>query len=60
MAAISDHPPTSAPAGPIIDLLDLDRYVGQDPDQLPEAMLSDLDQIYDPDVAPYGGMRLFI
>jgi hypothetical protein len=41
MAAIS------APSGPIIDPLDLDRYMGQDPDQSPETMLSDLDQIYD-------------
>jgi hypothetical protein len=50
MAAIS------APSGPIIDPLDLDRYMGQDPDQSPETMLSDLDQIYDPDAAPRGGM----
>jgi hypothetical protein len=33
MAAIS------APSGPIIDPLDLDRYMGQDPDQSPEVML---------------------
>lgn len=48
----------SAPSSPVIDYLDLDRYIGQDPDQSPDIVLPDLDQIYDPDVAPPGGMVL--
>jgi hypothetical protein len=46
----------STPSRPIIDDLDLDQYIGQDPDQSPDAMLSELDKIYNPDKAPNGGM----
>lgn len=44
----------STSSSPAIDDLD------QDPNQSPDVMPSDLDQIYDPNIAPPGGMMLSI